>query len=91
MPESGYECPECDGSGWTECEWCGHEEECQACDGTGLDGDKIDLAAFVLAEDELAMRGGAMTWEWAEGEKELGRQNGVGRVAYADFKVKEAT
>lgn len=29
------QCPECDGSGETECDCCGHEGTCKQCDGDG--------------------------------------------------------
>lgn len=48
------ECPECDGSGETECDCCGHEDTCEQCDGDGdIDcphcGHLLSVRAYHLA------------------------------------------
>lgn len=85
-----FVCPECDGEGEVECCCCDNETECEACNGTGLDDDRIDVAAFTAAVNELhegAPVGVPMSWEWIDPATGawLGRESPAGRVAYADF------
>lgn len=46
-----FACPECQGTG--ECSCCGSEESCRECDGTGIDGSVVDVAAYQRACSEL--------------------------------------
>lgn len=40
-----YPCPWCD-DGVADCECCGQETKCTACDGTGLDANRLDIEKF---------------------------------------------
>jgi hypothetical protein len=65
--ETPYPCPECDGTGETECACCGSEAECLGCDGTGLDPDRIDLGAWGAAVARFRRQPGTTRW-FAEGQ-----------------------
>ncbi len=50
--KSKYSCPECHGSKEVDCCECGHTVDCDACDGSGLNGELIDIKAFKKADYE---------------------------------------
>lgn len=91
LGESPYNCPACNGDGDVECQCCGCETECDECDGTGWDPEKIDIEAFKKAETALNKRvfgSGAMagTYEWIENGVRLGRTSkNCGSVRASDF------
>jgi hypothetical protein len=79
-----HECPECFGTGKSECECCGAEQDCENCEATGLDPETVDLEAWMKAESELFGLS-STTWEWSENGKVLGRMNDCGRIAIRDY------
>lgn len=50
MKDSDLLCPECDGDGEYPCETCGCVNECDYCEGTGYDPEKVDVDAYKAAE-----------------------------------------
>jgi hypothetical protein len=81
-----YACPECQGHRVVECYACGHEVDCDVCDGTGLDGSRIDLDAFTRASEALQHEE-RVTWAWVEGGVVCGRRNSARTLAYEDFRL----
>ncbi len=90
MTHEECRCQNCDGTGEVECECCGGNTACDECDGSGLDADRIDVAAFSKAHDEL-LRDSHCTWGLRGDEgKVIGRCNDHGKIRYGDF-AKEAS
>lgn len=88
MIKSEFSCPECHGSGVMLCRCCDSELDCESCDGSKLDVDRIDVEAYEIACE--AMRSSVDgnrrgQWDWIEGGKWLGRRTNVETVAIADF------
>lgn len=83
-----YECIGCYGTGAVACPCCGEEAECEQCDGTGIDADKVDIEAFRSECDRLFT---LASWDYLEDELIAGRCGGdvVGEVQwtvrYDDF------
>ena len=73
MKRSDYNCPECEGSGEVVCPHCEvTEEDCDACVGTGLDPDKIDVDSFRTDSDEFTKQHGR-SWDLIVDGQWLGR------------------
>lgn len=53
MRYGNYTCTDCSGIGESECFECGQDRECEACDGTGLDSDQLDIAAYQAANRRM--------------------------------------
>lgn len=53
MVDSGghikLDCPDCDASGATECRCCGHDSDCETCDGDGYLSEQVNA----VSEDEI--------------------------------------
>jgi RecJ-like exonuclease len=87
MSWGNYElkCPECDGYGEVVCSECDSEHECDACNGTGLDFEKVDIEAFQEATKK-AFAGTTASWELIEDDVWVGREGDNGaKVYYRDF------
>lgn len=91
MSNYQYPCPDCFGSGETECDCCGAESCCEACDGSGIDTERIDLKAFNTNAEEKAREHGGTSWEIVENRVYVGRQGGslgnppAWQLFYRDF------
>lgn len=85
MNRKPYACPECRGNVEVRCYHCGGDMDCEACDGTGLDAEKIDLEAW----DRETRRKG-MTKELVEDGVYVGRanMNGTEKLYYRDYERK---
>lgn len=81
---SEFECQECNGEGVVECECCDTELTCKTCDGSRLNHEMVDVAAFTAAERKMQKRDG-WTAAWVENGKWLGRESKSSRLAIADF------
>lgn len=81
-----YQCPDCLATGTVDCDCCDRcncELDCERCEGTGWDGDYIDIHAFREAAQKAKTN-----YEWIEDGKRLGRRNdGDGRVRATDFLI----
>lgn len=81
-----YACPECDGAGIVECPHCDQDMDCEVCDGSGLDHDRLDYCAYSVALNALAVTSGhKRPSPWVENGIQLGMQTGCGKVAFADY------
>lgn len=92
LPDNPYGCSECEGEGEVECDCCGSEVTCEACKGSGLDPDLIDIKAWEAAANALTRKHGC-SWAWVDRDTGvyLGREGTDGdRIAYADFLVGRA-
>ena len=47
------DCEECDGSGSTECDCCGHDSDCKECDGSGNSDEKLPFGKPKLIGDNI--------------------------------------
>jgi hypothetical protein len=85
-----FACPDCGGSGVAECRECGRDVDCDVCDGSGLDPDKIDLAAWLAADDAFIRRHGT-SWAWIVRGEWLGRMSPSGEaLSYRRFALDES-
>lgn len=83
-----YPCVYCAGTGEGYCPCCGEDKECEQCEGTGIDSDKVDIEAFRSECDRLFTQS---SWDYLEDGITAGRCGGdlVGEaqwtVRYDDF------
>lgn len=83
-----YACPECGGRGVIECPECGVPHDCEACQGCGLDPDRVDVSAYLSATGDLQAETG-LTWGLIEDGEMIGRTSAVGNVRITDFLKQE--
>lgn len=79
-----FECYSCYGSGEAECPHCNQDMTCEECDGSGLDSERIDIAAFQSAAESL-FEEEKTSWAAVEDGAYVGRTNGKRTVYYRDF------
>lgn len=79
-----YPCPECWGTGQTECSECGTEHECERCKGTHHDPRFVNIDAYLAAEKSMLAKGA--TWGLVENRVLVGRGNGKDVVRVEDYK-----
>lgn len=88
-----YDCPECGGTGQSECECCGSDQDCEVCNSSGLNPKVVDFAAIKDAQSK--MTGHDYSSELKENGEYIGRvgrdkdRKEVWRLLYADFAPKE--
>lgn len=86
-----FACGRCFGSGSCSCDSCGGDTDCDECQGTGIDLDKVDYAAFRSAVRPLWKKHGGAAWDLVENGEVVGRAGGelgkppAWQVRYADF------